>query len=91
MAKQRTIDEYRQSKEFYTPPMSHTKRLKTNVEFVNEVEVFNKTFGKPNNYNPVVPEKKEWQFVYDFVLEELEEYREACERGDIVEILGCFV
>jgi hypothetical protein len=34
-----------------------------------------------------VPEKKEWEFVYNFVLEELEEYREACERGDIVEIL----
>ena len=27
------------------------------------------------------------QFVYDFVLEELEEYRQACEKGDIVEIL----
>ena len=58
-----------------------------NVPFVNEVEIFNATFGKPNNYVPTIPEKKEWQFVYDFILEELEEYREACERGDIVEIL----
>jgi len=57
------------------------------VPFVNEVEIFNATFGKPNNYEPTIPEKKEWQFVYDFILEELEEYREACERGDIVEIL----
>ena len=57
------------------------------VPFVNEVEKFNKTFGKPNNYEPTIPEKKEWQFVYDFILEELEEYREACERGDIVEVL----
>jgi hypothetical protein len=57
------------------------------VPFVNEVETFNATFGKPNNYEPTIPEKKEWQFVYDFILEELEEYREACERGDIVEIL----
>ena len=88
MAKQRSIDEYRQVKDgFYTPPISHIKRKKTKVDFVNEVETFNKTFGKPNNYDPVVPNKKEWQFVYDFVLEELEEYREACERGDIVEIL----
>ena len=31
--------------------------------------------------------KKEWQFVYDFVLEELEEYKEACENGNIVEVL----
>jgi len=57
------------------------------VPFVNEVEIFNDTFGKPNNYEPTIPEKKEWEFVYDFVLEELEEYRQACENGDIVEVL----
>ena len=57
------------------------------VPFVSEVEEFNETFGKPNNYEPTIPEEKEWKFVYNFVLEELEEYREACERGDIVEIL----
>jgi predicted HAD superfamily Cof-like phosphohydrolase len=57
------------------------------VPFVDEVEHFNETFGKPNNYEPTIPEKKEWQFVYDFIQEELEEYREACERGDIVEVL----
>jgi len=57
------------------------------VPFVSEVEEFNTTFGKPNNYEPTIPEKKEWQFVYDFIQEELEEYREACQRGDIVEVL----
>ena len=57
------------------------------VPFVSEVEEFNATFNKPNNYEPTIPAKKEWQFVYDFILEELEEYREACERGDIVEVL----
>ena len=60
---------------------------KLNVPFVNEVETFNATFNKPNNYEPTIPEEKEWKFVYDFVLEELEEYRQACEKGDIVEIL----
>jgi hypothetical protein len=30
-----------------------------NVPFVNEVEEFNATFGKPNNYEPTIPEKKE--------------------------------
>ncbi len=60
---------------------------KSNVPFVNEVEDFNELMSKPNNYTPVIPEKKEWQFVYDFVLEELEEYKEACEKGDIIEIL----
>ena len=60
---------------------------KSNVPFVNEVEDFNNLMSKPNNYTPTIPEKKEWQFVYDFILEELEEYKEACEKGDIVEIL----
>lgn len=57
------------------------------VPFVSEVETFNNTFGKPNNYSPVIPSEKEWQFVYNFILEELEEYRQACEEGNIVEVL----
>ncbi len=57
------------------------------VPFVDEVQEFNQTFGKPNNYEPTIPEKKEWMFVYDFIQEELAEYKEACERGDIVEVL----
>ena len=63
------------------------KHIKNNVPFVNEVEEFNALMNKPNNYEPTIPAKKEWEFVYNFILEELEEYREACERGDIVEIL----
>jgi len=57
------------------------------VPFISEVEEFNTLFNKPNSYEPTIPERKEWEFVYNFVLEELEEYREACERGDIVEVL----
>ena len=57
------------------------------VPFVDEVEKFNATFGKPNNYKPNIPSRGEWEFVYNFVLEELEEYKEACESGDIVGIL----
>lgn len=57
------------------------------VPYITEVEKFNKTFGKPNNYEPTIPSKDEWMFVYNFILEELEEYKEACEEGDIVGIL----
>ena len=57
------------------------------VPYVSEVEEFNATMGKPNNYSPTIPERKEWEFVYNFILEELEEYKEACEKGDIVEVL----
>ena len=62
--------------------------LKENyVPFVSEVEEFNAVMGKPNNYNPVIPDEKEWMFVYNFILEELEEYKHACETGNIVEVL----
>jgi len=63
------------------------ENLKNSVPFIDEVELFNATMGKPNNYEPTIPSKDEWMFVYNFILEELEEYREACERGDIVEVL----
>jgi len=63
------------------------KSQSTYVPFVSEVEEFNAVMGKPNNYNPVIPAEKEWMFVYNFILEELEEYKHACETGNIVEVL----
>jgi len=60
---------------------------KNYVPFVSEVETFNETMGKPNTYTPNIPERKEWEFVYNFILEELEEYKHACETGNIVEVL----
>jgi len=57
------------------------------VPFISEVEEFNAVMEKPNNYTPNIPEEKEWMFVYNFILEELEEYKHACETGDIVEVL----
>ena len=80
--KQLTLFSDKEMKEMETIP-----QWVNGVPFVDEVEEFNDIFGKPNNYEPTIPERKEWQFVYDFILEELEEYREACERGDIVEVL----
>jgi len=66
---------------------SQIEELTPSVPFVDEVEEFNAVMGKPNNYEPTIPERKEWEFVYNFILEELEEYREACEKGDIIEVL----
>jgi hypothetical protein len=58
------------------------------VPFVSEVEEFNALMNKPNNYEPTIPENRsEWEFVYNFILEELEEYKHACETGNIVEVL----
>ena len=75
------------SKQLSLFPELDSQTVDSYVPFVSEVEQFNETFGKPNNYEPTIPEKKEWQFVYDFILEELEEYKHACETGDIVEVL----
>jgi hypothetical protein len=61
------------------------------VPFVSEVEEFNALMNKPNNYEPTIPAESEWDFVYKFVLEELEEYKHACESGDIVEVLDACV
>jgi len=69
------------------PGMDPSTGLSADVPFVNEVEEFNALMNKPNNYEPTIPDRKEWQFVIDFVQEELDEYRQACENGDIVEIL----
>ena len=78
---------FKMSKQLELDFEAYNSKENGNVPFVNEVETFNATFGKPNNYEPTIPEEKEWKFVYDFVLEELEEYRQACEAGNIVEIL----
>ena len=66
---------------------SQIEDLKPSVPFIDEVEEFNAVMGKPNAYEPNIPERKEWEFVYNFILEELEEYKEACEKGDIIEVL----
>ena len=68
-----------------TDEIEHLKQYY--VPFISEVEEFNAVMGKPNNYDPVIPDEKEWMFVYNFILEELEEYKHACETGNIVEVL----
>ena len=68
-----------------TDEIEHLKQYY--VPFISEVEEFNAVMGKPNNYNPVIPNEKEWMFVYNFILEELEEYKHACETNNIVEVL----
>ena len=56
------------------------------VPFVSEVETFNETFGKPNNYTPVIPrDEKLINFVIDFIKEETQELEEAIENRDILE------
>ena len=67
--------------------IEETKSQSNYVPFISEVEEFNAVMGKPNSYTPNIPNEKEWMFVYNFILEELEEYKHACETGNIVEVL----
>jgi hypothetical protein len=61
------------------------------VPFVSEVEEFNAIMGKPNNYNPVIPAEKEWMFVYNFILEELENINMHAKRGILLRFLMLYV
>ena len=54
------------------------------VQFVDEVEHFNKIFGKTNNYVPTIPSQEQCKFVFDTIEEELNEYKEAYENNDII-------
>ena len=73
--------------ELFPKEKPQTYPIEVEVPFVSEVETFNKTMGKLNNYTPTIPNISDWRFVYNFILEELEEYKVACENGDIVEVL----
>ena len=62
--------------------------MSSKVPFIDEVEVFNEAFGKPNNYTPTIPrDEKLTNFVVDFIKEETDELAEAIENRDIVEVL----
>ena len=58
-----------------------------NVPFVDEVEIFNHTFGKPNYYRAIIPEQRITDFVINFIKEETEELAEAVQEKDIVSVL----
>jgi len=58
--------------------------------YIEQVEHFNEVFGKLNNKVPTIVNRKEAQFIYDFIKEELDEYMEAYNRGDIVEVADAF-
>ena len=63
---------------------------KDRLHFISEVEHFNQILGKLNNKIPTIPEKMERDFIYNFIQEELDEYKEAAEEGNIVEVLDAF-
>jgi len=63
---------------------------KDRLYFVSEVEEFNQLFGKLNNKVPTIPEKMERDFIYNFIQEELDEYKVAADDGDIIGVMDAF-
>jgi hypothetical protein len=69
---------------------SFARDIEKEVPFVDEVEEFNITMGKgwQNRTEPTI-DKKDAQFVVDFIQEELDEMKEAIEQDDIVRYSRC--
>lgn len=54
---------------------------------IGAVEKFHKAFGIPNNYEPTVDlSEKDVKLRFDLMREENEEYLEAAQNGDLVEV-----
>ena len=64
--------------------------MQSKVPFVDQVEEFNEIFGKLNNTVPTIPSELESKFIYDFILEELNEYKDAVDEKNIVGVLDAF-
>lgn len=53
---------------------------------IKQLEEFQKAFNSTYNNSPTLLSKEEWELRYKLSEEELLEYKEACEAGDLVEI-----
>lgn len=61
------------------------------MNYIELVKTFNTTFNKLNSESPTVDIPQfEKEFIYNFLLEELEEYKQGVENNDIVEIADAF-
>ena len=54
------------------------------IPFLKDVATFNKTFRKPMNTVPTMPDEKTWQFCLDTIREETDELEQAFKEKDIV-------
>ena len=53
---------------------------------IKQLEEFQKAFNSTYSNTPTLLSKEEWELRYKLSEEELLEYKEACEAGDLVEI-----
>lgn len=60
-------------------------------DLINDVAEFHKAFSIPVEVSPTIPNAETQKLRYDLALEELNEFKEACEKKDIVEIFDAIV
>lgn len=56
------------------------------MDYIKKVEEFHKTFGAPVLETPQIPSKERCDLRISLISEELEEMKEAIEKGDVVEV-----
>ena len=56
-----------------------------------QVETFQKSFNSVYNTEPTLLKEEDWKLRYKLSLEESDEYKEACEQGDIIEIFDAIL
>ena len=58
---------------------------------IEQLTQFQKSFKSTYSTVPCLLSEENWKLRYDLSKEELEEYKEACEQGDIVEIFDAIL
>ena len=53
---------------------------------IEQVKEFNKVFGIEHNNTPTLISKEEWMLRYGLMEEELNEYYDACEEKNLIEV-----
>jgi len=58
---------------------------------IKSIKEFNSSFGLPISKTPCLIEKEQYNLKYNLLKEELNEYLEACENKDLVEICDSII
>ena len=66
-------------------------KIKNMKQQIKDLETFQKSFNSVYNTEPTLLKEEDWKLRYKLSLEELDEYKEACEQGDIVEIFDAIL
>lgn len=62
----------------------------TKSTYIDQVKEFHVTFEHPILLAPQIPDKKRCELRYNLIKEELQEFKDACDAGDLVGIADAF-